>query len=129
MRRRATNKLCQCSVLVSGNLNESDLEIEIDGIIIRLFIYSGTSARLTLRPVSDTVVIDIRRMTRYDTSTVEGFYRNRYTLSTEFSVDDLVYTSTNDNTTTWIRIGNVTYEYKYFISDNGNLADLSLRRF
>lgn len=130
MRRRAVALTC-CPITISGNLNEENLEIELYGILLSLSMRTTTIAQFIISSISDIVSVDVRRITRYDAAGLEVFTENAKELSSPLTVDDTVYTNSNDSTFINIRelsTGNV-FTVEYFISGLGNRASLTVRKW
>ena len=81
----------------------STVNIPLDNLILTARNTSTTSMRLTIKPknTGTSVLTDIRRTTIYD-SVIETQTNNNTTISAEFTLDDLVYTMSQE--THWMRI-------------------------
>lgn len=100
-----------------------------EDISVVLAYATATTASATIYS-STPQVLDIKRISHYDASTVEGSYFDSQTVdNTGLVVDDTIYKSTNDSGRIWIATATSWYEVKYFISGAGQRARLYCARF
>jgi len=78
-------------------------EITIDNVIYRLSYGSSSGISASIGPVSDTVVIDMKRATQYDGGSIEGSTYNNYSLASFQTFDSLIYTDSREMHRIWIR--------------------------
>lgn len=118
------------SYTVYGDLTVDILSVTIEelNIIISIEYQSSTTARLGIRSISGNQIISVNRVTKYDTSSYEGYVNNALSVNENVSyvIDGLIYTNSDDRTEIEFADNNIWYTIKYFISNNGTNARMNI---
>lgn len=108
---------------VNGDITQNNIDIELTelNIILTIEYITSSTARLGIRTISGTQNMSINRLTKYDSNSYEGVVNDSFTVTEDinYSIDNLIYTNSNDITRVEIANGNIWYLIKYFISNGG----------
>lgn len=119
--------------VVNGDIstvgNSISLTIPNENLMVTLTSTGTTTAKISYQATTGTITpVDIRRVTVYSGSGVETFTLDGGTLTTTpTSVDDTIYTQSNDSSAHFIRVNGNIYLITVWISGSGARASLIYR--
>lgn len=114
--------------VVEGDLNIAPLSIDLGGVLRITFTRTGsTSAKMEIRSLSGTRLIDFKRFSIFDLVGIEGLYADSLQLTeAPWSLDALHYTHTREMNTSLVRDVTTGHLWKVesFLSANGSRSTM-----
>jgi hypothetical protein len=77
--------------------------VPVENVIYHLQFSTATQLTLFLMPATVPVLIDLKRSSQFDTTGVDAFTRDNFTLSASLDIDTIVFNSSREMHRTWLR--------------------------